>query len=102
MAIDSRVPRTSASELAERLREHPELQAGIEEYLDVVDNCAGDVTRADEAEYRLVELMRQMGQTGMQAWAERKNRKVEAESDRRSGMARREKKGSTGTQHSEK
>ena len=43
MAIDSREPRTSASELAERLREHPELQAGIEEYLDVVDNCAGDV-----------------------------------------------------------
>ena len=102
MSIDSRVPRTSASELAERLREHPELQAGIEEYLDIVDNCAGDVAKADEAEYRLVELMRQMGQTGLQAWAQRKNRKVEAESDRRSGMARREKKGSTGTRHSEK
>ena len=102
MAIDSRVPRGSTTELAERLREHPELQGWMEEYLDVVDNCAGDVAKADEAEHRLVELMRQMGQTGMQAWAQRKNRKVEAESGRRSGMARKEKKGSTGTRHSEK
>ena len=100
MAIDSRVPRSSANELAERLRQHPELQADIEEYLDIVDNCGGDVAKADEAEHRLIEQMRQMGRQGMQAWAERKRAKVEEESDKHSDLVRREKKGSIGTRRS--
>lgn len=100
MAIDSRVPRGSASELAERLRHHPELQSHIEEYLDVVENSAGDVAKADEAEHRLIELMRQMGQAAMQAWAERKRARVEEESDKRSDLVRREKRGSIGTRRS--
>jgi predicted SAM-dependent methyltransferase len=101
MAIDSRIPKASAGELVERLRHHPELQAHIEEYLDVVENSAGDVAKADEAEHRLIELMRQMGQSAMQAWADRKRAKVEEESDKRSDLVRREKKGSTGTRRSE-
>ena len=98
MAIDSKIPSLTPSELAERLREHPELQGRIEEYLDVVDNSNGDVTKADEAEHRLGELMRQMGQS----WAERKRVKVESESEGRSDLARREKKGSIGTRRSGK
>ena len=100
MAIDSKVPRATARELAERLSGHPDLQVRIEEYLDIVDNSGGDVAKADEAEHRFIELLRQMGRDGMQAWAERKRAKVEAESDNRSDLARREKKGSTGTPHS--
>lgn len=102
MAIDSRVPRATADELAERLRRHPDLQAHIEECLDVVENSGGDVAKADEAEHRLIELMRQMGLEAMQAWAERKRAKVEQQSDKRSDLARREKKGSTGTRRSGK
>jgi hypothetical protein len=102
MAIDSKFPVLSDSELAERLRRHPELLEPIKEYLDVIDNCAGDVAKADEAEHRFIELLRQMGQKGMQAWAERKREKVEAESDSRSDLARREKRGSTGTRRSGK
>ena len=100
MAIDSKVPRQSASELAERLRRDPEVQVLIEEYFDVVDNSGGDVAKADEAEHRLIELLRQMGRGGMQAWAERKRAKVELECDKRSDLERREKKGSIGTRHS--
>lgn len=101
MAIDSRVPRQSAMELAERVRQYPELQAHIEEYLDVVENCDGDVAKADEAEHRLIELMREMGRSGMQAWAERKSGRVEKECDKQKDMVRREKKGSIGTRRSE-
>ena|SRR5436853_7763172 len=100
MAIDSKVRRATTSELAERLRGYPELQTHIEECLDVVENSNGDVAKADEAEYRLIELLRQMGQAAMQGWAECKRAKVEQESDKRSDLVRREKKGSTGTQHS--
>lgn len=102
MAIDSKVPKATVSELAERLRQHPELQAPIEEYFDIIDNCNGDAAKADEAEHRFIELLRQMGQKGMQAWAERKRVKVEADSDGRSELTRREKKGSIGTRRSEK
>jgi hypothetical protein len=100
MSIDSRIPRNSASELAERLRHYPELQAHIEEYLDIVDNSAGDVGKADEAEHRLIEVLRQMGRDGLQGWAERKSAKVEKECEKRSDLVRREKKGSIGTRRS--
>ena len=102
MAIDSKVPKLSVTELTERLRQHPELQGTIEEYLDIIDNCCGDVAKADEAEHRFIELLRQMGQKGMQSWAERKRVKMEADSDGRSELTRKEKKGSIGIRRSEK
>lgn len=102
MAIDSKGPRHTAVELAERIRQHPELLEPLEEYLDVVENCGGDVAKADEAEQRFIEVLRQLGQQGMQAWAERKRVRVEAESDKREELKKKEKKGSTGTQRSGK
>lgn len=96
MRFRSKEPKGTAIEIAERLRLYPELQAGVQEYLDVVENCDGDVAKADEAEARLVDLMRRMGRDAMQAWAERKNEKVTTEADKRSDWGRKEKKGSTG------
>ncbi len=100
MRFQSKEAKGTAIEIAERLTRYPELQAGVEEYLDVVENCEGDVARADEAEHRLVELMRRMGHGALQAWADRKNDKVTAEAERRSDLTRKEKKGSTGTRYS--
>jgi hypothetical protein len=94
MRFGSKEPRETAIEIAERLVRYPELQSGVEEYLDVVEN--GDVAKADEAEARLVDLMRRMGRDAMQAWAERKNEKVTMEADKRGDWGRKEKKGSTG------
>jgi hypothetical protein len=65
--------------------------------MDVVENAEGDVVKADEAEQRFIEELRLMGLEAMQAWAERKHNKVEAESDKRSDLSRKEKKESTGT-----
>jgi hypothetical protein len=96
MRFGSKEPRETAIEIAERLVRYPELQAGVEEYLDVVENSDGDVAKADEAEARLVDLMRRMGRDAMQAWAERKNEKVTMEADKRGDWGRKEKKGSTG------
>lgn len=101
MKFRSKEPRGTSVDIAERLERYPELQAGVEEYLDVVENCNGDVAKADEAEARLVELMRRMGRDALQAWAERKNEKVKVEADKRSDLGRKEKRGSTGTRYSE-
>ena len=87
----------SVSGVRERLEEYPELEGLFEEYLDIVENANGDVVRAGEAEEEMVKVVRRMGQKGLHAWAERKERKVEAESDKQTDLSRKEKKSSDGT-----
>jgi len=89
-----------AEELVERLSRHPEFRAKVGELLDIVDNKSGDANTADDAEDLIWEELRQMGQRAMQEWAERKQERVEAESDKRKELSKKEKKGSTGTRRS--
>src|SRR5215210_8920518 len=86
-----------SQDLLERLEKHPQLKARIEAMLEVVENADGNVVKADEAEQRFIEELRQMGLDAMQAWAQRKLNRVEAESDSRSDLTRKQKKESTGT-----
>jgi hypothetical protein len=48
----------------------------INRRLEVVENTAGEVNKAAEAERRIDEL-RQVGQAALQSWAERRQRVVE-------------------------
>jgi hypothetical protein len=48
------------------------LQGRIEAILDRVEDSAGEVERADEAEGRMIEEVRQLGNEALQNWAERK------------------------------
>lgn len=86
------MPSANPSEFLARLQRHPELQAKFDALLDVVENAAGDANKADEAEQRVFEELRQMGQQAIQAWAERKHQRVEADFDARSDLGRKEKK----------
>ena len=88
--------------LAERLEEHPELKKRFETILDIVDNVAGDVEKADEAERRAIEAVRQLGNEVMQGWAVRQQQKKEDEWDKKPGMNRKAKKNSIGSPSSEK
>jgi transcriptional regulator GlxA family with amidase domain len=88
------MPSANSSEFLERLQRYPELQAKFDALLDVVENAAGDATKADEAEQRVFEELRQMGQQAIQAWAERKQQRIETACDARSDLARKEKKAS--------
>lgn len=92
----------STTDLVKQLDKHPQLKARIKAMLDVVENAEGDVLKADEAEQRFIEELRLMGLDAMQAWAERKQNKVETQSDKRSDLTRKEKKESTGTPASAK
>ena len=82
--------------LEERLRAHPWLYARIEQLLGVVENAAGDVAKAAEAERRVIEQVRQLGQEALQSWAERRQQAgaVAAEAD--PTLPRKEKKVCTG------
>lgn len=82
--------------LEERLGEYPGLRERVEALLEVVENTSGDVVKAGEAEQRVMDEVRQMGREALQAWAQRKQARVEAEYDRRKDVSRKTKKNSTG------
>ena len=57
--------------LLELLNRHPQMRARVESLLAVVEDAAGDCERADAAERRMIEELRQMGHEALTAWAER-------------------------------
>jgi hypothetical protein len=53
-----------------RLNHHPQLRARMETLLNVVENLAGDCTKADAAEQSVIEELRNMGNEALQCWAD--------------------------------
>ena len=88
--------------LEERLKEYPELKAKIERLLGIMENAGGDIEKAAEAERRIIEELRQMGNDVLHGWAHRQQEKKEKEYDAKPGVNRKEKKTSTGTRDWEK
>jgi len=85
-------PAGRASNLEERLKEYPELKAKIEAMLAIIENAGGDVAKAAEAERRIIEELRQMGNEVLQDWARRQQEKKETEYNAKPGVNRKEKK----------
>lgn len=98
--IEGRVERKRS--VAERLDKHPELKERFEMILDIVENVGGDVEKADEAERRAIEAVRQLGNEIVQGWAERQHQKKQTEYDQKAEVSRKGKKTSTGSQSSER
>jgi hypothetical protein len=57
--------------LIERLDRHPVLRSRVESLLRVVEDAEGDCEKADAAERRMIEELRQRGSEALTAWAER-------------------------------
>jgi len=89
--------RPSDRDLMRRLGEYPELKAKIENMLAIIENAGGDVEKAAEAERRIMEELRQMGNEILHSWARRQQQKKEEEYNSKPGVNRKEKKISTGT-----
>jgi len=88
--------------LEERLKEYPELKVKIEAMLSIIENAGGDVEKAAEAERRIIEEMRQMGNEVLHGWARRQQQRKEEEYNAKPGANRKEKKRSTGSPSLEK
>lgn len=54
----------------QRLNGHPVLRARFESLLGVVEDAGGDLEKADAAERRVIEEVRQMGNEVLTAWAQ--------------------------------
>lgn len=94
---DVEKPLINPPSLEERLKEYPELKTKIESMLAIIENAGGDVEKAAEAERRIIEELRQMGNEVLHSWARRQQQKKEEEYDTKPGVNRKGKKSSTGT-----
>lgn len=89
--------KVSDEELVRKLQAHPIIRDRLVLLLEVVDDADGDCKLADDAEVRLTQEIRRMGQEMMQAWAEGQVQATEQQ-QRRGGRAHREgKKNCAGT-----
>jgi hypothetical protein len=84
--------RNKSQILAERLANHPEIEGRVEEILEIIDNTKGEANTADEAEERAVQELRQLGRELLEAWAKKKEEKLEKEYDTRQEYRRKGKK----------
>lgn len=66
-----------------KLNRYPHLRQRLEMLVDVVENASGDLTRADAAERRVIEEIRQLGQESLQSWAERQVEQTSGVADTR-------------------
>jgi hypothetical protein len=88
--------------LEERLKEYPELKTKIETLLGIIENAGGDIEKAAEAERRIIEELRHMGNEVLHGWARRQQEKKGKEYNDKPGVNRKEKKPPTGTRDWEK
>lgn len=54
-----------------RLNQCPKLRKRIKSLLNVVENVAGDCTRADDAEWYVIEKLRRMGNDALHFWGDK-------------------------------
>jgi hypothetical protein len=94
---NAKSPSLSPQDFLDRLQRHPELLAEFEALLQVVENSEGDVVKADQAEELVAQRLQYLGNQAIQSWAQRKHQKLEAESNARQDLTRKQKKDSTGT-----
>jgi len=69
--MSAKIAVSKSESVLDRLEQHPELMAVMGRLLDVIDNASGDVKLADEAERRVIDEVRLMGQEVMSKWGQR-------------------------------
>ena len=58
--------------LEQRLSQYPSLKNRIELLINIIEDSAGDCQKANEAEMRVIEELRQMGSEALHCWSEHK------------------------------
>ena len=66
-------------------------RSNTDRILDIVENASGEVEKADEAERRAIEAVRQLGNEIVQGWAQRQHQKKEHECDQKVELSRKKK-----------
>jgi hypothetical protein len=80
-----------------RLSRHPQLEGRVERLLDLVEDRRDEWRKADDAEERVIEELRGLGQELLQDWAQGQLGKRAEELEQTPGVWREGKKNSAGT-----
>lgn len=88
-------------EFLKRLNAYPEIRERMETILLAVEDESEGLTLADDAEQRMIEEMRHLGQESLQAWARRKTRTLSDQIEEQEGVWKDGKKNSAGIRHLE-
>ena len=91
-----------AIEIANRLQDNPELLARVESLLNIVEDAGGDLKKAADAEMRVIEELRKMGNEVLTDWGKRQSNKAATAADQDPTTQRMGKKTFTGTAVTEK
>jgi len=67
--------RSGKRSIEERLKDHPDLIARLHALAEVVENVGNDWEKADDAERRVWEEVRQIGHEALRGWAKRQQRR---------------------------
>jgi hypothetical protein len=85
------------AKLLELLNRHPGLKGRVQALAEIVADSDGDLARADEAERRVIEEVRRLGQEALHSWAEGQIERAEEHADGELQVRRAGKKNSAGT-----
>ncbi len=83
--------------LMTRLNKHPQLRGRVERLVDIVEDVGDELRKADEAERRVIDEVRRLGQEVLEGWADGQVAKRADELERTPGVWREGKKNSAGT-----
>jgi hypothetical protein len=83
--------------LMTRLNKHPQLRGRVERLVDMVEDVGEDLRKADEAERRVIDEVRRLGQEVLEGWADGQVAKRADEWERTPGVWREGKKNFAGT-----
>jgi len=62
----------SDTTLEQRLSQYPSLKNRIELLINIIEDSVGDCQKANEAEMRVIEELRQMGSEALHCWSEQR------------------------------
>ena len=88
MDLDRKLVEVKRESAVERRERHPELKARRERMLEVVENASGDVRRADEAEPRAIEELRQRGLAIRRDWGQKTSTEATRDLEAQGGVVR--------------
>lgn len=94
--MNTKVVVSQGESVLDRLERRPELMAIMGRLLDVIENASGDVKLADEAERRVIDEVRLMGQEVMSRWGQRLADEEALGTEAAGGVVRQSKKNSIG------
>lgn len=91
------MPSFDDAKLLDLLDRHPGLKSRVQALADIVADCDGEIARADEAERRVIEAVRRLGQAALTSWAEGQIARTGEPAARAPEVRRAGKKNSAGT-----